>query len=404
MSGRVVIVGGGVAGLEALLALHDLAGDRAAVTLVAPDPDFLYKPLLVEEPFDLGPAEQHALAPVAEELGARFIQGAVRRVDTAGNALDLEDGQRLDYDYAIVCTGGRFHPAFEGVTTFPAGGEPLRMNELLRDRGSSGQVFFVVPSGVTWALPIYEIALMAQRRALELGTNVELTVITPEEAPLAVFGPAASTAVSELLSARGIAVETAVHAHQDGASELVLTPGGRRIPATDVVALPAMAGPSIEGLPNDGSGFIPIDAHAHVVGVDDVYAAGDGTNFPIKQGGIATQEADAAAADIAHRLGAAIDVEPFRPVLRGKLLTGEESLQLRTEIAGGGGEGAASLDALWWPPHKISGRYLAPWLYHGEMHADPEPPGRTLDVEVAIPVEWHEAPMALDPHRSLEVD
>ena len=397
MSGRVVIAGGGVAGLEALLALHDLARDRAEVTLVAPDPDFLYKPLLVEEPFDLGPAEQHALAPVADELGARFLLGAVRRVDFAEHALDLEDGQRLDYDYAVVCTGGRFRPAFDGVTTFPAASEPLRINELLRAGGASRQLFFVVPSGVTWALPIYEIALMTQRRALELGTSVELTVITPEEAPLAVFGPAASTAVSELLSARGIEVDTAIHAHQERAGEIVLTPGGRRFPVTDVVALPVMAGPAIEGLPSDENGFIPIDAHARVVGVDDVYAAGDGTNFPIKQGGIATQEADAAAADIAHRLGAAIEAEPFRPVLRGKLLTGEESLQLRSEIAGGGGEGSASLDALWWPPHKISGRYLAPWLYHGEVHAEPEPPGRTIDVEVALPFEWHEEPQGFDP-------
>ena len=77
MKRRVVIVGGGVAGLEALMALHDLAGDRAELTLVAPDPDFLYKPLLVEEPFDLGPAEQHALEPLAEEFGAGFVQEAV---------------------------------------------------------------------------------------------------------------------------------------------------------------------------------------------------------------------------------------------------------------------------------------------------------------------------------------
>ena len=146
MSGRVVIVGGGVAGLETLLALHDLAGNRAEVTLVAPDPDFLYKPLLVEEPFDLGPAERHTLEPVAEELGARFQLGSMRRVNAAAHALDLDGDQRLDYDYAVVCTGGRFHPAFDGVTTFPAR-EPLRINELLRADGPSRHIFFVVPSG-----------------------------------------------------------------------------------------------------------------------------------------------------------------------------------------------------------------------------------------------------------------
>ena len=186
--------------------------------------------------------------------------------------------------------------------------------------------------------------------------------------------------------------------------ELILTPGDRRIEADEVVALPAMDGPALPGLPQDEGGFIPIDEHARVTGVDDVYAAGDGTNFPIKQGGLGTQQADAAAAHIADRLGAAIAVEPFHPVLRGKLMTGDESLHLRADVAGGGGEDEASLDCLWWPPHKISGRYLAPFLYHGDAHAEPEPPRHSLDVEVALPQEWHEEPMALDPYSSPRVD
>ena len=70
----------------------------------------------------------------------------------------------------------------------------------------------------------------------------------------------------------------------------------------------------------------------------------------------------------------------------------------------GAGEDEASLDCLWWPPHKISGRYLAPFLYHDEAHAEHQPPGRSLDVEVALPVEWHAEPMALDPYRSPEID
>ena len=70
----------------------------------------------------------------------------------------------------------------------------------------------------------------------------------------------------------------------------------------------------------------------------------------------------------------------------------------------GGGEGGAALDCLWWPPHKISGRYLAPFLYHGDVHAEPEPPRRPLEVEVALPREWHEDPMALDPYGSPRID
>ena len=63
---RVLIAGGGIAGLEAMMAIRDHAGERANITLVAPDSDFVYKPLIVEEPFSSQPAEQHALAPIAE--------------------------------------------------------------------------------------------------------------------------------------------------------------------------------------------------------------------------------------------------------------------------------------------------------------------------------------------------
>lgn len=400
MKRSVVIVGGGVAGLEALMALHDLAGDRAELILVAPDPDFVYKPLLVEEPFDLGPAEEYALQPLVEEFGARFVQRAAKSVQPDEHTIGLADGSKFDYDFLIVCAGGRFHAALEGARTFPSGGEPLRINELLQGGEGKRRIAFVVPPGVTWALPIYELALMTQRRAHELEiTDVEFTIVTPEQAPLAIFGPAASDALGELLRVRGIEVEADAFAEQGEAGELILRPGDRRIEVAEVVALPTMDGPAIPGLPMDERGFIPIDEHARVTGVDDVYAAGDGTNFPIKQGGLGTQQADAAAAHIAHRLGAALAVEPFRPVLRGKLLTGDESLNLRADVVGGGGEGRASLDYLWWPPHKISGRYLAPFLYHGDVDAEPEPPRPPLEVEVALPSEWHETPMALDPYR-----
>ena len=186
---RVVIAGGGVAGIETLLALHDLAGDRVALTLVAPQPDFLYKPLLVEEPFDLGPAERHELEPLAAEKGAQFVQHAVSAVRPDDQVVELDDGSTLGYDYLVVCAGGRYKPAFEGATTFPSGGEPFSADELLdRAEGKDHRMAFIVPTGVTWSLPLYEIALMTQRRAVERGVDVKIAIITPESAPLAVFG------------------------------------------------------------------------------------------------------------------------------------------------------------------------------------------------------------------------
>ena len=402
---RVVVVGGGVAGIETLLALHDLAGSRASVTLIAPEPDFLYKPLLVEEPFDLGPAERHELAPLAAETGARFVQRAVSAVRPEDHLVELDDGSTVEYDYLVVCVGGRYKAALEGATTFPSGPEPFRADELLdRAEEKDHPVAFVVPAGVTWSLPLYEIALMTQRRAVERRVDVKIAIITPESAPLAIFGVAASTAVGEVLRGRGIEFFPSSTVRELGEEGIKLAPGDRALGPSETVALPVMEGPAIDGLPADEGGFIPVDDHARVKEVEDVYAAGDGTNFPIKQGGLGTQQADAAVEHITHRLGASGTAEPFRPILRGKLLTGDVSVNLRTDVAGGGGEGQASLDCLWWPPHKISARYLAPFLYHGDVDAEPEPPRDSLDVEVALPQEWHEQPMALDPHHATQID
>jgi len=185
-----VIVGGGVAGLEALLALRDLAGEQVALTLIAPQPDFLYKPLLVEEPFHLGPAERHELEPLAREHGARFVQRAASGVRADEHTVDLDDDSTLDYDFLIVCAGGRFIPALEGATTFPSGDESFRADELLdRALAKDRRVAFILPSGVSWPLPLYEIALMTQRRAAERSLDVKIAIITPESAPWRSSGP-----------------------------------------------------------------------------------------------------------------------------------------------------------------------------------------------------------------------
>jgi sulfide:quinone oxidoreductase len=118
----------------------------------------------------------------------------------------------------------------------------------------------------------------------------------------------------------------------------------------------------LPGLPSDPDGFVPVDAHGRVPGVGDVYAAGDVTTWPIKQGGLAAQQADAAAEAIAAEAGADVTPQPFRPVLRGVLLTGRGRRWIRRDLGGAEGEGETQRHALWWPPTKVAGRYLAPYL------------------------------------------
>jgi sulfide:quinone oxidoreductase len=404
---QVVIAGGGIAGLEALLALRDLAGDRVEITLVAPTPEFLYKPLTVEEPFSAEPAERRELEPIAREFGARFVQRAVSSVEPGARSVALDDGSQLAYDFLLVCVGARARPAFSNAITFEVAGESLRIESLLDEvAATEGKaIAFVVPPGMSWPLPVYELALMTRRLAGDRGAaELECIVVTPEAAPLIMFGPMASEAVAETLRARRIEVIVDALAAEDEDGRIVLHPGHRVLEAERVVALPKLEGPAIPGLPADEHGFIPIDEHARVQGLDAVYAAGDGTTFPIKHGGLGTEQADAAAEHVSAAVGAPVEPQPFRPVLRGKLIVGEEALNLRADVAGGAGEGIASADYLWWPPHKVSGRYLAPWLAGTTPRTEPEPPPHSVDVEVALPHEWHREPMALDPYGPPDLD
>ena len=398
MSARVLIAGGGIAGLEAALALADLAGDLADLTLLAPESDFVYKPLAVEEPFTHEPAERHELAPAMAEIGVELVRDNLESVSPDEHVVMTKAGDRLPYDSLVVCVGGRPKPAYENVETFWSYRTDLPVDELIRRASSSltGTLVLVVPPATSWSLPLYELALLIRRRSEQLELeNLRMRFITPEGAPLAVFGTTASAAIGELFRARRISIEASRTVVQDVSGCLHLSPHGLALGDEVVVSLPVIEGPRVSGLPYDPHGFTPIDEHARVEGTEGVYAAGDGTNFPVKQGGLATQQADAAAEHIAAGLGADVEPAPFKPVLRGQLITGAESLNLRHGLTGGQGEGIASMDYLWWPPEKVAGRYLSGWLGHTGP-SDLEPPSRPLEIEVSWPHEWHSAPLSYD--------
>jgi sulfide:quinone oxidoreductase len=175
---------------------------------------------------------------------------------------------------------------------------------------------------------------MAATELRDRGIEPEITIVTPEPAPLWVFGEYASGAVAELLMERGIAVRVGARAPsvRKGVLELAEGPG---VVADRVIALPRLVGPAIAGLPHGAHGFIPVDAHGRVPEVPDVFAAGDATTFPLKQGGLACQQADVAAEAIAADLGVAVTPAPFRPVMRGLLLTGGAPLYLRPRRSAG---------------------------------------------------------------------
>jgi len=362
---RVLVAGGGVAALEAALALRHLGEDRLSVGLVAPEPRFWYRPLAVVEPFGLGRLHGIDLAELADECGALFVVDALASVDTDGHVARTAAAAELEYDALLVATGARPVPAVPGAIVFRGPADVEVFSRLLSSlrAGTPARVAFAVPGGATWPLPLYELALQTAAFLDVHGVeDVELALVTHEETPLGLFGAAASAAVAELFERRRIVVHTGTYAVSFEGSTLAVAPAGD-VAADVVVALPRLMGVPVAGLPHDAAGFVPTDSNSRVQGLEDVFAAGDATAFPIKQGGIAAQQADAAAEAIAAAAGTPIEPEPFRPVLRGLLLTGEAPMFLRAEIGGGTGDTSVATDErLWWPPGKIVGRYLAPFL------------------------------------------
>jgi sulfide:quinone oxidoreductase len=359
---RVVIAGGGIAALEALVALRELAPGRVAPVVVTDAQSFYYRPLLVGEPFGLGSPRRYDLADICADLGAELIADRVAEV-LPGQHLVRTGAGLIAYDVLLACAGGRPYPAFQDGLTFDREMAPEDFDEALADLGEglAPHVAVVVPDGVAWTLPAYEVALLTaawgERRHPD---ECCVTLITHEQAPLEAFGPAVSRAVRDVLDEARVTLRCGVH--PDVVTATSLRAGGAWIGADRIVALPALAGPRLPGLPHDEHGFIPVGEHGGVSGVSDVYAAGDAAVSTIKQGGLAAQQAAAAVADIACRAGAEAPGVPTAPVLRAVLLTRHGPRFLRADLGDPAATSTFSAEPLWWPPSKVASRWLGPYL------------------------------------------
>ena len=372
---RVLIAGAGVAGLETLLALRALAGDRVEVTIVAPELKFLNPSMSVDQPFKSKRARGIRLERLFAEFDARWVRADVDRIEHDHHRAITSDGGRLSYDRLVVALGARPEQWLScsltdrgrsRVLTYsgaPDNPDFAQVIGRVRD-GRVKKLAFVKPAGATWPLPLYDLALMtAADCASHSRFEVELSLVTPEEEPLGIFGNAASAAIRRLLEERGVMLHAASYGEPSRPGWLDIAPGDRSIQVDRVVTEPRLAGPRMRGLPCDRNGFVHTDAHGRLPDLDGVFAAGDATSFPVKHGGLAAQRADAVAEAIAASAGVEIAPKPFRPVLRGVLLTGRLPRYLRSDLSGAAGDDSIiSREPLWWPPNKLAGRYLGPYL------------------------------------------
>jgi sulfide:quinone oxidoreductase len=368
---HVVIAGGGVAALEAMMALRDLAGDRVQITLLAPVRDFHYRPMAVAEPFSIAHARHIALVAVAADFDASYVQGALVAVEPDAHRIVTSAGEQIAYDALIVACGTRTRPAFGGVLTIDDRTLGVTLRGLVQDveEGYTHKIAFVAPTQSFWPLPLYELALQTANRALDMDAKVEITIVTPEPAPLALFGPAVSGELAGLLHDARITFRGSSFAEYER-DTLTLQPSGLELYGHRVVAMPLLEGAQVTGVPTDPHGFIAVTQRGEVPGLDGVYAAGDVTSYPIKHGGISAQQADLVATAIAQRAGVDVELRPLRPTFRGALITGRGTRFLEAEMGEDGTFASTIADAgPREPSEKIAALHLGPYLAHGDRYA-----------------------------------
>ncbi len=381
---KVLIAGGGVAGLEGVLALRELIGNRARIEVLAPEREFTYRQLAVAEPFSAGEVARFDLTGLIEGAGGVHRQDALAGIDAERRYAYTAAGAEIEYDAILLAVGAHTREVLPGAITYRgvASNAEVREAILALDRGEISSLCFVVPATVRWSLPLYELALLSAAHLAEIGDRGRpIQLVTAESEPLGLFGPRVSGSTRELLEEAGIRLHAGVAPAraEDGALALV---NGATVDCDRAIALPAFAVKPIPGVPQGPHGFIGTDPMMRVEGLDRVFAAGDATWFPIKQGGLAAQQADAAATAIATYIDRMAEQRPFRPVLRGAMLTGSGPRYLRASV-GDATHGLASDAApLWWPPSKVAGRLLAPYIARIASETN-QPPPPLVDLEPA---------------------
>jgi sulfide:quinone oxidoreductase len=365
---HVVIAGGGFAGLETLLALWVLGREHVRVTLVAPTPTLFYRPAATAEAFEGAAARTYDLNGIASDLGAAFAKARLVSVASHKRYLRLSSGGRLVYDALVLATGARATAGVAGALMFRDQRDVPAFRRALREveREPVRRMVFALPAGTSWPLPLYELALLSANYTAERHLATEITLVTPEREPLEVFGVEPSRLVESVLAEHRVSFigdSAPDHVCDDGSLALQ---SGRTIEADRVVAAPRLHGRPIAGVPTNPRGFVPTDASGRVSGLEHVYAAGDATTFPIKQGGVAAQQADRVAQAILSAAGTAVIQRRIPSVLQARLIGGKEPLFLRAELDEQGHATSATLTrtsaAESVVDNKVLARYLTPYL------------------------------------------
>jgi NADH dehydrogenase len=281
MPDKILIIGGGFAGFWAALAARRVAGPRAGVTLVSPEPVLEIRPRLYEaRPETLAVA----LLPLLRKVDVGFVRGEAIRLDTAAKAVTLAAGDRLVYDRLVVATGSRMRrppvPGAEAAFSVDTQAEAIAFDRRLGEivHGVAAPTIAVVGAGFTGI----ELALELRDRLKVHGADgaaERLRIVLIERA--ATVGPELGAGprppIEAALAAAGVELRLGVAVRALAADRVSFADGSVLAADAVVLATGMAASPFAAEVPGarDALGRVVVDAALRAPAAPEVFVAGD---------------------------------------------------------------------------------------------------------------------------------
>jgi len=331
---KVVIIGGGFAGLRAMYRLSDDAF-HFEITLVDKRTYAVERPVLPEVAIEgKAPEKTHIeIAPQCRKHDAAFALGEVTRIDTDARRVELDTGEALAYDYLIIASGAtKDYDAVEGYRDYGFSvcdeEEARRLYKRLESFEGGRIVAGAAPSHIGTRVlapalstpcegPVGEVLLMLAHRCKEKGIRERCTLsaFSPGSVFFEDVGERVRRSVLPVFEKEGIEVQTNKHLTRIEADRVVFD-DGTSLPCDLAVVIPPYRAPAFietSGL-GDDAGWVPTDTAMRHLDIPDIYAIGDVNALTQpKLGHIAVHQADIAVSDILRREGLGEETLPYRP-------------------------------------------------------------------------------------------
>lgn len=304
---KVVVIGGGFGGLDAVRALHDAPVD---IVLIDRRNYHLFQPLLYQVALAaLSPAD--IASPIRSILrkhkNVEVMLGEVVDIDPTAREVEVADGSRIGYDYLVLAAGAtdqyfghsdweHFAPGLKSIDDavevrrrFLLAFEAAEREEDPEARRSllTSVVIGAGPTGVEMAGTMAEIArhsLVRDFRRIDPAT-ARIVLVEGGDRILPAYHPSLSQRAVRFLEKRGVEVRTNAMVTRIDASGVYI--GEERIPARNIVWAAGVAASPLGaklGVPLDRMGRVLVEPDLSIPGHPEVFVAGDLAHFEEKDG------------------------------------------------------------------------------------------------------------------------